>query len=96
MSDLPSYSLNSDVVFTRFDDTSGALLHLKTKRYYTLNETGTRIWELFEKGPSVGELAAAVEGEYEVESDAATQHVIEFLEELAQEGLVDRSTAGSK
>ena len=41
---------HTSLVFTRLDATEAVLLHLGTKRYYTLNETGARIWELLQHG----------------------------------------------
>jgi hypothetical protein len=35
-----------NVVFTRLGENDGVLLHLNTKRYYSLNGTGSRLWEL--------------------------------------------------
>jgi hypothetical protein len=40
------FHCHPSVVFTRLNDTEAVLLHLETKRYYSLNETGARLWEL--------------------------------------------------
>jgi hypothetical protein len=77
-----------DVVFTRFDATSAALLHLKTKRYYTLNETGARIWELLVSGKAPREIATSLNEEYDIGLDEAETCVIELLNDLRAEGLV--------
>lgn len=78
-----------DVVFTRFDETSAALLHLKTKRYYTLNETGARIWELLAAGKGPDEIARALTEEYEIDMDGAHACVAEWMQELHSEKLVE-------
>lgn len=85
----PTIRPHPDVVYTRFDETSGALLHLKTKRYYTLNETGARIWELLVAGEGVAAIAAALHTEYEITEDEAAAHVAELVNELRGEKLVE-------
>ncbi len=77
-----------DVVFTRFDETSAALLHLRSKRYYTLNETAARVWELLAAGSPRQDIVTSLVAEFEVEIDEARTCVRELLAELASEGLV--------
>ena len=77
-----------DVVFTQLDDGEAVLLSLKTRRYYTLNETGTQIWDLFKQDRSPDEIASALVETYDVDQEAARQHITAFLEELHREGLV--------
>jgi hypothetical protein len=76
------------VVFTPLEDSEAVLLHLDTKRYYTLNETGRRIWELTAEGRSATEIARALAGEYEVEVDDALQYTETLLQELTGEHLL--------
>ncbi len=77
-----------NVVSTRFSDTSAALLHLETKRYYTLNETGLRIWEKLEEGMDSALIAAALHDEFAVTVADAEAHVAKFKAALSQEGIL--------
>ena len=86
MEAIHQITLNPDVVYTRFDDTSAALLNLKTKRYYTLNETGARIWELLEERQDLTSILDVLRTEFEV--DDARSCVEGFLEDLRGEELV--------
>lgn len=86
------YAPAPDVVFTQLDDGEAVLLNLQTKQYYTLNETGTQIWDHFKAHRNLDEIAAALTETFDVEPEAAKQHVTAFLEELHREGLV-RKTA---
>jgi hypothetical protein len=79
------------LVFTRLDDTEAVLLHLDTKRYYTLNETGTRIWELLQQSRSAQEIAQALQDNYAVTDEEAMPLLLAFVDELQQEGLVQSS-----
>jgi len=81
------------LVFTQLDDTEAVLLHLDTKRYYTLNETGTRIWELLQQSRSAQEIALALQDNYAVTDEEALPLLLAFVDELQQEGLVQESSA---
>jgi hypothetical protein len=76
------------LVFTRLDETEAVLLHLDTKRYYTLNETGTRIWELMQQGRSAQEIVQALQDDYVLTDEEAMPVLLGFVDELRQEGLV--------
>ncbi|MGE0469392.1 MAG: PqqD family protein [Nitrospira sp.] len=81
------------LVFTQLDDTEAVLLHLDTKRYYTLNETGTRIWELLQQSRSAQEIALALQDNYALTDEEALPLLLAFVDELLQEGLVQQSSA---
>jgi hypothetical protein len=81
------------LVFTQLDDTEAVLLHLDTKRYYTLNETGTRIWELLQQSRSAQEIALALQDTYALTDEEALPLLLAFVDELQQEGLVQQSSA---
>jgi hypothetical protein len=79
------------VVFTDLDDGSAVLLHLDNKFYYSLNETGSFMWQLIEKsGGSITmeQLIEALCGQFDVNPEQARADVREFIEDLTKEGLV--------
>lgn len=76
------------VIFTPLDDNEGILLHLDTKQYYTLNESGRRIWEMAAQGQSTAEIARALSREYLVDEAAARRHIDALLTELVGEQLI--------
>ncbi|MFC1679173.1 PqqD family protein [Elusimicrobiota bacterium] len=53
-----------------------------------LNETASRIWELFESPRSVDDVVAALTEEYDVDDDTARKEVEAFAEELGKRGLL--------
>ena len=77
-----------NVVFTRLDESQAALLNLDTKAYFTLNETGVRIWQLLDEGRDMAGIVAALKAEYEIDDAKARATVAGFVEELRQEGLL--------
>lgn len=91
-----SWVPNPDLVFTKLDEQEGVLLHLKTKQYFSLNETGVRIWELLEEQQHApAGIASALAEEYDVEQEEALRYVRRFLEEMREEHLVIRPAAGA-
>jgi len=64
------------------------LLNLRTKRYYSLNETGTRVWQLLIAGRNEEEIVAAMTNEYAVAAAVARQEIAEVIEALRAHELV--------
>lgn len=65
------------------------LLNLQTKRYFSLNETGTRIWELVQETREEAEIAAVMITEYVVEEAVARAEVRRILGELIEARLIE-------
>jgi hypothetical protein len=76
-----------DVVSRRLED-EVVLVHLRTNRIYTLNETGARLWELLREGRSRAEIEEQLFQEFEVERDQLQEEVERLLSLLTREGLV--------
>jgi len=62
---------------------------------YTLNEIGSRIWQLLDEPATVRQIAAIISAEYEVTQAEAERDVAELLDSMAAAGLV-RSMAESE
>ena len=65
------------------------LLDLDTGEYYNLDEVGTRIWELCDGARTVADIARHIGEEFDASSQAVERDVLIFLEELAQDKLVN-------
>ena len=77
---------NQDVVFRQIGDES-VLVPIANNvgdlsSIYTLNETGTRIWELLDGKRNIVEITGLITDEYDVPMDAARADVCEFIDEL--------------
>lgn len=59
---------------------------------YSLNRTGSLIWELLERPSTVYDLISAVAGEFDVDSTTAGRDVREFVCEMRSVGLVEVPT----
>lgn len=58
----------------------GVVLHLGTRRYYTVSESGLAILEALAAPHTVDDLVALLLGRYEVTADAAAACVDRFLD----------------
>lgn len=65
------------------------LLNLQSNRYFSLNETGTRVWTLLSCDTSAGEIVATLAREYAVSEEEAGRTVLALLHELAEEQLIE-------
>ena len=64
------------------------LLNLQTKRYFSLNETGTRIWELVQQTAEEESIVATMVREYLVDEATASTEVRRILDELIEAQLI--------
>ena len=64
------------------------LLNLQTKRYFSLNETGTRIWELVQRTADEEMIVSTLLSEYEVEEPMVRAEVRRILDELIEAQLI--------
>lgn len=81
-------TLDPDVVCTELGNGETVLLHLGTQAYFSLNETGARIWQLMDNGLTLGDIAQAIEAQFDVSFDRAQGCVIDLASDLANEKLV--------
>ncbi len=56
---------------------------------HSLNEVGTRIWELLEEEKTIDEIVSVICEEFEVEKDKAEQDIDEFIELLSKKGITE-------
>jgi Coenzyme PQQ synthesis protein D (PqqD) len=81
------YTISPDAAFAAVED-GAVVLHMGTKRYYSLNETGTFVWRRLEDGVPRREIVARVVEAYEVGIAEAEMAVARLLDELIQERLI--------
>lgn len=71
------------------------ILGLESGQYYSLNDVGTRIWDLVQGPKTVFELRDTIVGEYDVEPERCEQDVLEVLKHMASEGLIEVTSGSS-
>jgi hypothetical protein len=68
---------------------AAALLHTQSNTYYTLNEVGSRIWDLIQKSTRVSAICDDVVARYDVDSSRCYADVVALLRDLNDAGLVE-------
>jgi hypothetical protein len=79
---VPSY------VLVRHLDGESVLLNLETEKYFGLDGTGTRMWEMVTKSPTIDAAYGKLSDEFEVEPEVLRNHLAELLGELVDNGLI--------
>ena len=82
------YRPASDALFATLSD-GAVVLDIQTKKYFSLNDTGARVWALIREGLPVEEIISALLEEYDVSRAAACQAVTSLVESLAAEKLIE-------
>lgn len=76
-----------DVACASVED-GAVILHMGTKRYFSLNETGAEIWRLLEEDIAVGEIPVRLSESYDVPIDEARAAVAELVAVLVEKKLL--------
>ena len=79
-----------EVVDTELADGETVLLHLGSTTYYSLNITGTRIWQGLKQGYTLLEISRRLQEEFAVDAARAQQSVLALINELSTHQLVQR------
>jgi hypothetical protein len=66
----------------------GVVLHTGTKRYYSLNQTGARIWALLETDGNPQNTAATIAAEYGISPTEAERAVDDLVRDFIEAGLL--------
>lgn len=80
-------SIPADVACASVEDGT-VLLHMGTKRYFSLNDTGAEIWRMLEQDVPIGEIPARLTAAYDVALEDARVAVVELIATLAEQGLL--------
>ena len=81
------FSRHPDLRLTAVDG-EGVVLHLGSRRYFSVNETGVTILNALTQPQSLDALIAAVTAEYEVSAAAAEESVRSFLDRCRDAQLI--------
>ena len=81
------YTRHPDLRLTAVDD-EGVVLHLGSRRYFSVNETGVTILEALATPRTLADLVAAVTDEYEVDASTAEVTVGDFLDRCREAELI--------
>ena len=80
-------------VLVRFIDRESVLLNLETERYFGLDETGTRMWQLVTAAPNIEIAVQQLLEEYDAEPQVLQSNLTELLGRLVENGLLSLQSA---
>ena len=69
------------------------LLNLETERYFGLDETGTRMWQVATSAPSIEAALQQLMEEYDAEPEVLQSNLTELLGRLMENGLLSLNPA---
>jgi Coenzyme PQQ synthesis protein D (PqqD) len=75
-------------VLVRVLDKESVLLNLETERYFGLDETGTRMWQLVTAAPKIEVAYRQLLDEYDVEPERLRENLTDLLGRLVENGLL--------
>jgi hypothetical protein len=84
---MTDYSLPDDVAARKLGGET-VLVHLGSSEIFTLNETGSRFWELFEQGLGIEDIKRTLTEEFEVSAAKVADEIDALLTDLLRAGLV--------
>jgi len=75
-------------VLVRVLDKESVLLNIETERYFGLDETGTRMWQLVTAASKIEAAYQQLLDEYDVEPDLLRENLTELVGRLVENGLL--------
>ena len=82
-------------VLVRFLDNEVVLLNLASEKYFGLDETGTRMWQLATTSPNIDTAYQELLAEYDVAPELLHDNLTKLLIELVENGLLEVKPADS-
>jgi hypothetical protein len=89
---MVSYSNRANVpahVLVRFLDREAVLLNLETERYFGLDETGTRMWQVVTAAPNIDFAYQELLAEFDVVPETLHSNFTDLLGRLLENGLLE-------
>jgi len=75
-------------VMVRFLDNESVFLNLDTERYFGLDQTGTRMWQVITGSSNIEAAFQQLLSEFEVEPDTLRNDLLSLLEKLVENSLL--------
>jgi hypothetical protein len=80
-------------VLVRFLDKEAVLLNIDTERYFGLDETGARMWQLATTAETIDAAYQKLLGEYDVDAQTLREHLSELMDKLVENGLLTTTSS---
>jgi hypothetical protein len=80
-------------VLVRFLDKESVLLNIDTERYFGLDETGTRMWQLVTAAPKIEVAYQQLLEEYDVQPELLRENLTDLVNRLLENGLLQLASS---
>jgi hypothetical protein len=80
-------------VLVRFLDKEAVLLNIETERYFGLDETGARMWQLATTAENIDAAYQKLLSEYDVDAQTLREHLSELMDKLVENGLLTTTSS---
>lgn len=77
-----------DTLFLQKVDDETILLDINTNEYFSINEIGTFIWETLEEKKDLNSVKEEIISNYEVDEKQVENDILNFIQEVANKGLI--------
>ena len=91
-----NWEIDPQVVDTELGHDEIALVHMQTKRIYTMNPVGLFIWNAIKDNKSAEQIASALTAEFSVTNEQAQTDLEHWLKDLKQHKLLRQRPKGEK
>ncbi len=88
------FKINKDKVTYRIINKEVVILHLQRGFYYSLNKTGSLVWELIKKGEDLEHVHEILAKKFNQKKDVVKRDVCSLLKQLEKEALIEKSKKG--
>jgi hypothetical protein len=88
MASSDRYRIDQKYVAYEVFDGEILAVNLETGVYYSLQDVSVKIWDFIAAGMSIGEIAKALEAQFDAKFDVIEPQVSEFVTKMIGEGLV--------
>jgi hypothetical protein len=79
---------DADILYAPVGAEEGVMMSVTKGRYYGVDAVGLRIWELLETPATVAEVCARLQEEFEVDAPTCDAEVLQFVNDLIENGIV--------
>lgn len=87
----PTYTIPKDIIITELDDNEAVLLDLKSKRYYSLNETGLLIYKGIQASLTLEKIIEQLISIYDLDESEALDSVNTLISKLLNNKLIEKA-----
>ena len=85
-----TFTIASDVISTEMDGES-VLMHVQEGKYFSLNDTGSLVWQKLEKGSaSLEDLVSLIMQDYDVEEDLCRRDLEKIIQQMVSQGVLEQ------